>query len=172
MQYPGVGEAIRADLDNAGLLFGAMRMLFPGLEPEPLVRGAARAGCVEELDYRLEADNQRLFAEYYEGHPFIHIPAVVDELSTERVLTTELAEGVRFDEVERWSQDERDLAAEAIFRFVFGSLYRLHAFNGDPHPGNYLFRPGGQVTFLDFGLVKRFDPAEVDAHRATCSRRW
>ena len=39
---------------------------------------------------------------------------------------------------------------------MFGSLYRLHAFNGDPHPGNYLFRPGGQVTFLDFGLVKRF----------------
>jgi predicted unusual protein kinase regulating ubiquinone biosynthesis (AarF/ABC1/UbiB family) len=44
---------------------------------------------------------------------------------------------------------------------VFGSLYRLHAFNGDPHPGNYLFRPGGQVTFLDFGLVKRFEPIAV-----------
>jgi predicted unusual protein kinase regulating ubiquinone biosynthesis (AarF/ABC1/UbiB family) len=68
---------------------------------------------------------------------------------------------VRFEEVEGWSQAERDLAAEAIFRFVFGSLYRLHAFNGDPHPGNYLFRPGGQVTFLDFGLVKRFEPHEI-----------
>jgi predicted unusual protein kinase regulating ubiquinone biosynthesis (AarF/ABC1/UbiB family) len=44
---------------------------------------------------------------------------------------------------------------------VFGSLYRIHAFNGDPHPGNYLFRPGGHVTFLDFGLVKRFDAEEV-----------
>jgi predicted unusual protein kinase regulating ubiquinone biosynthesis (AarF/ABC1/UbiB family) len=89
------------------------------------------------------------------------VPAVVDELSGERVLTTELAEGVGFAEVEGWSQEERDLAAEAIFRFVFGSLYRLHAFNGDPHPGNYLFRPGGHVTFLDFGLVKRFDADEV-----------
>ncbi len=77
------------------------------------------------------------------------------------MLTTELAEGVRFEVVETWSQDERDLAAESIFRFVFGSLYRLHAFNGDPHPGNYLFRPGGQVTFLDFGLVKRFEPEEI-----------
>jgi predicted unusual protein kinase regulating ubiquinone biosynthesis (AarF/ABC1/UbiB family) len=160
VQYPGVGEAIRADLDNAGLLFGAMGMLFPGLEPEPLV-AELRERLLEELDYRLEADNQRLFAEFYAGHPFIHIPAVVDDLCSERVLTTELAEGVRFDEVEQWSQGERDLAAETIFRFVFGSLYRLHAFNGDPHPGNYLFRPGGQVTFLDFGLVKRFDPDEV-----------
>jgi predicted unusual protein kinase regulating ubiquinone biosynthesis (AarF/ABC1/UbiB family) len=160
VQYPGVGDAIRADLDNAGLLFGAIGMLFPGLEPEPLV-AELRTRLVEELDYRIEADNQRLFADFYRGHPFIHVPEVVDELSTERVLTTELAEGVRFEEAERWSQEERDLAAESIFRFVFGSLYRLHAFNGDPHPGNYLFRPGGQVTFLDFGLVKRFTPDEI-----------
>ncbi|MGH9273568.1 MAG: ABC1 kinase family protein, partial [Acidimicrobiales bacterium] len=160
VQYPGVGEAIRADLDNAGLLFGAMGMLFPGLEPEPLV-AELRARLVEELDYRLEADNQRLFTDFYRGHPFIHVPEVVAELSTERVLTSELAEGVRFEVLDQWSQAERDLAAETIFRFVFGSLYRLHAFNGDPHPGNYLFRPGGQVTFLDFGLVKRFEPAEI-----------
>jgi len=161
VQYPGVGDAIRADLDNAGMLFGAMGMMLPGLEPGPLVE-ELRTRLVEELDYLNEADNQRLFAQYYAGHPFIHVPDVVDELCSARVLTTELAEGVRFDEVERWSQEERDLAAETIFRFVFGSLYRLHAFNGDPHPGNYLFRPGGQVTFLDFGLVKRFEPDEVD----------
>ena len=160
VQYPGVREAIRADLDNAGLLFGAMGLLFPGLEPEPLV-AELRLRLAEELDYRQEADNQRLFAAYYAGHPFIQIPAVLDDLSTDRVLTTELAEGARFDEIEHWSQPERDLAAEAIFRFVFGSLYRLHAFNGDPHPGNYLFRPGGQVTFLDFGLVKRFAADEL-----------
>jgi hypothetical protein len=77
------------------------------------------------------------------------------------VLTSELAAGARFPELETWSQEERDLAAESVYRFVFRSLYRLHLFNGDPHPGNYLFRPGGRVTFLDFGLVKRFDPAEV-----------
>ncbi len=160
VQYPGVGDAIRADLDNAGLLFGAMGMLFPGLEPGPLVE-ELRERLAEELDYRLEADNQQLFADYYRDHPFIHVPDVVAELCGERVLTTELAEGVRFDEMETWSQAERDLAAEAIFRFVFGSLYRLHAFNGDPHPGNYLFRPGGRVTFLDFGLVKRFTRDEI-----------
>jgi len=160
VQYPGVGEAIRSDLDNAGLLFGAVGMLFPGLEPEPVV-AELRARLVEELDYRVEADNQRLFSDFYRGHPFIHVPEVLDDLSSERVLTTELAEGERFDVVEGWSQAERDLAAETIFRFVFGSLYRLHVFNGDPHPGNYLFRPGGQVTFLDFGLVKRFSAPEI-----------
>jgi predicted unusual protein kinase regulating ubiquinone biosynthesis (AarF/ABC1/UbiB family) len=59
-------------------------------------------------------------------------------------------------------QEERNLAAETIYRFVFGSLYRLGRFNGDPHPGNYLFRPGGRVTFLDFGLVKHFTDDEID----------
>jgi ABC1 atypical kinase-like domain len=78
------------------------------------------------------------------------------------VLTSDLAEGVRFDVMATWDQAERDLAAEAIYRFVFRSLYRLNAFNGDPHPGNYLFQPGGRVTFLDFGLVKHFTHSEMD----------
>jgi predicted unusual protein kinase regulating ubiquinone biosynthesis (AarF/ABC1/UbiB family) len=73
------------------------------------------------------------------------------------VLTSELATGAPWSELLTWDQHEKDLAAEAVFRFVFRSLYRFHAFNGDPHPGNYLFRPGGHVTFLDFGLVKHFD---------------
>ena len=113
------------------------------------------------MDYELEASNQRLFADFYADHPFIDVPRVIDEWCSERVITTELAEGVRYAEVLTWSQHERDLAAETIYRYVFGSVYRLHAFNGDPHPGNYLFRPGGHVSFLDYGLVKRFGRAEL-----------
>lgn len=161
IQYPGIADAVRADLENAGLLFGGVGMMFPGLEPGPLV-AEIRDRVAEELDYELEARNQQIFADYYSDHPFIHVPDVVSDLSTSQVLTTELAEGVRFDEMTTWSQDERNLAGEAIYRFVFRSLYDVQAFNGDPHPGNYLFRPGGQVTFLDFGLVKHFTPPEID----------
>ena len=160
VQYPGVDHAIRSDLANAGWLFAMLGQMFPGMEPGPIV-DEIKARLLEELDYRIEAGNQRLFADYYDGHPLIHVPPVLDEYSTGRVLTTELAVGARFDELERWSERERDLAGETIVRFVFGSLFRMHAFNGDPHPGNYLFRPGGRVTFLDFGLVKRFTPEEV-----------
>jgi hypothetical protein len=84
------------------------------------------------------------------------VPHVLAELSTSRVLTSELVSGATFDELLEWDQHEKDLAAETIHRFVFRSLYRLHAFNGDPHPGNYLFHRGGRVTFLDFGLTKLF----------------
>ena len=161
VQYPGVDQAIRADLDNVGMLFGAMGVAFSGLDSKALV-DEIRARVAEEVDYELEARNQQLFADYYRTHPYIHVPNVVGELSGRRVLTTELAEGARFDEMAGWGQDERNLAAETIYRFVFRSLYRLQAFNGDPHPGNYLFRPGGQVTFLDFGLVKHFTDPEID----------
>jgi predicted unusual protein kinase regulating ubiquinone biosynthesis (AarF/ABC1/UbiB family) len=161
VQYPGVAEAVQADLGNAGLVFGGLGVLFPGLEPGPLV-AELRERITEEVDYRNEARNQQAFADHYRDHPFIHIPEVVPELSTRRVLTTELADGARFEELENWSQEERNLAGETLYRFVFRSLYDLHAFNGDPHPGNYLFRPGGRVTFLDFGLVKYFRPEEIE----------
>ncbi len=165
VQYPGIAEAIRHDLDNAGFLFSAMSVMFPGLEPGPLVE-ELRSRLVEELDYRREAANQRLFVAFYRGHPFIRIPAVVDELCGDRVLTTELATGARFDEVLTWEAAERDRVGEIIYRFVFRSLYELLAFNGDPHPGNYLFGRDGTVTFLDFGLVKQFEPEELAVFEA------
>lgn len=175
VQFPGVDRAIASDLANTDVFMSMMGMLFPGLETGPLV-GELRSRLLEELDYTLEAANQRLFSDWYRGHPFIHVPEVVGDLSTRKVLTTELAIGTRFGEVESsWSQAERDLAAETIYRFVFRSLYRLGAFNGDPHPGNYLFEPGGRVTFLDFGLVKRFSPQEIavfaDMAQALCLER-
>src|SRR5438093_10158180 len=86
----------------------------------------------------------------------IRWPHVLAQISTAGVLTSELVSGATFEELLGWYQREKDLAAETINRFVFRSLYRLHAFNGDPHPGNYLFHRGGRVTFLDFGLTKLF----------------
>ena len=70
VQYPGIGEAIRADLDNADMMFQAMGVMFPGLDPGPLVE-ELKLRLGEELDYRLEAEHQMLFADYYQGHPYI-----------------------------------------------------------------------------------------------------
>jgi predicted unusual protein kinase regulating ubiquinone biosynthesis (AarF/ABC1/UbiB family) len=161
VQYPGIAETIAADLGNVALLRRMLRITAPSQDVDALL-AELRDRVLEELDYRREADNQRLFAAYYEGHPTILIPGIVDELSTRRVVTSELADGARFADLASWSQAERDLAAETIYRFVFRSLYELHAFNGDPHPGNYLFHGGGRVTFLDFGLVRHFTAEELE----------
>jgi len=160
VQYPGVGAAIEADLRNASLLGSLLKQGFSGLDPDDMV-AEIRDRLIDELDYELEAANQQMFADYYRGHPFIHVPDVIGSHSTARVLTSELVTGATWSEMLQWSQEERNLSGECLFRFVFRSLYGMHRFNGDPHPGNYLFHGGGRITFLDFGLVKHFTEAEM-----------
>jgi predicted unusual protein kinase regulating ubiquinone biosynthesis (AarF/ABC1/UbiB family) len=171
VQYPGIAETIAADLRNVALLRRMLRITAPHQDVDALI-DELKERVLEELDYRREAANQRTFADYFDGHPTIRVPRIIDELSTRRVVTSELSDGARFAQLATWSQRERDLAGETIYRFVFRSLYELHAFNGDPHPGNYLFHGQGRVTFLDFGLVKHFTPADlrplIDMVRTLC----
>jgi predicted unusual protein kinase regulating ubiquinone biosynthesis (AarF/ABC1/UbiB family) len=161
VQYPGIAETIAADLGNVALIRSLLKMAVPSQDVTALIE-ELRERISEELDYVREAENQRRFAAYFDGHPTARVPKIIDELSTARVMTSELAAGARFSEMLGWPQEEKDLAAETIYRFTFRSLYGLLAFNGDPHPGNYLFEPGGRVTFLDFGLVKHFTQGELD----------
>lgn len=164
IQYPGVEQAISSDLQNTALLTQILGLLFRGLDTGPFI-DELRARVSEELDYRLEASRQKKFAEIYEGHPAIVVPAVHDDLSTNRVLVTDLSNGARFETAKGWTQEERDLVGEVIYRFVFRSFNRHQVFNGDPHPGNYLVERGGpigvKVTFLDYGLVKEFTGSEM-----------
>jgi predicted unusual protein kinase regulating ubiquinone biosynthesis (AarF/ABC1/UbiB family) len=129
VQYPGIAETIAADLRNVALLRRMLRITAPAQDVDALLT-ELRDRIGEELDYRREAENQRLLGAYYDGHPTIHIPGIVSELSTRRMVTSELSGGARFAELATWPQHERDLAAETIYRFVFRSLYEVGAFNG------------------------------------------
>ena len=166
VQYPGVAQAIKADLRNTELvavMFQMLRSVVPGLtraDPKTIAAEVSER-ISEELDYRIEAAHQSFFAAAYAGHPFIHVPSVIGEYSTARVLTQQLAVGLSWPEAVTASQELKDRWAEALFRFVFGSMRRLLAWNADPHPGNFLFRPDGSVSFLDFGCVKRHDKDDM-----------
>jgi predicted unusual protein kinase regulating ubiquinone biosynthesis (AarF/ABC1/UbiB family) len=160
VQYPGIRETIEADLGNAALIKRLLKLAAPKQDVDGLIT-ELRERITEELDYQREASNQQRFADYFAGHPTIEVPGIVGELSSARVITSDLVTGARFAEMMTWPQEEKDLAAETIYRYTFRSLYEMHSFNGDPHPGNYLFHPGGRVTFLDYGLVKDFTPDEL-----------
>jgi predicted unusual protein kinase regulating ubiquinone biosynthesis (AarF/ABC1/UbiB family) len=164
VQYPGVDEAIRADLANAGWLYSAVGALYRNLDPGPVVE-ELRARIFEELDYENEARNQRAFAALWADHPLVRIPDVIASHSTARVLTSELVRGHDFAWLCAQPDALRQRAAEVLYRFVWCSMFRHRAFNGDPHPGNYLFHPDGSVTFLDFGCVKYFDEATARGMR-------
>jgi predicted unusual protein kinase regulating ubiquinone biosynthesis (AarF/ABC1/UbiB family) len=165
VQYPGVATAVRADLQNLGLLLRAAKRMAPGLDART-VGGEIRERITEELDYEHEAQAQRAIARAWRDHPFVVVPDVVTSMSRERVLVTEWVDGTGFESVRELSQDDRDRFGEIVFRFFFGSFYRNGHFSGDPHPGNYLLQPDGRVAFLDFGLTKKVAMSHVESEKS------
>src|SRR6201996_1940224 len=168
VQYPGVAEAVETDLRNAMLLLPLVKRLAPSLDVKSLA-SELRERITEELDYELEAQNQRRIGRLRRGHPFISVPAVNTELSTRRVLVSEYIEGERFEAVRRLDEPQRDSYGEIVFRFYFGLLYRDRLALGDPHPGNYLLRPDGRVGFLDYGLLRDVSAERVGTERRTAA---
>jgi predicted unusual protein kinase regulating ubiquinone biosynthesis (AarF/ABC1/UbiB family) len=152
-QYPGVAAAVRADMQNLGLLLRVLKRIAPGLDVKTTTE-EIRERINEELDYELEAANQRSLARIFRGHPFIVVPDVIAGLSRERVIVTEYVHGIGFDTLKHADQATRDRAGEIVFRFYFGCMYRHRQFSGDPHPGNFLLLGDGRMAFLDFGLFK------------------
>jgi predicted unusual protein kinase regulating ubiquinone biosynthesis (AarF/ABC1/UbiB family) len=168
VQYPGVAGAVRSDMQNLGMILRLMKRVAPGLDPKAMGT-EIRSRIDEELDYELEASNQRTLWRIFRGHPFIYVPEVITSLSREKVIVSEFVAGRGFEELKQLGPDERDRVAEIVFRFYFGCMYRHHQFSGDPHPGNSLLLDDGRMAFLDFGLFKRI-PAEVADFELTVQR--
>ena len=160
VQYPGVASAVRADMQNLGLILRLAKRIAPGMDPKAIGQ-EIRNRIEEELDYELEAQNQRTLARIFRGHPFIMVPEVVTSLSRERVMVSEYVEGTGFEQLKAYPQEQRDRIGEILFRFYFGCLYRHHQFSGDPHPGNSMLLRDGRMAFLDFGLFKRMPAGAV-----------
>ncbi|MFU8839990.1 MAG: ABC1 kinase family protein [Nitriliruptoraceae bacterium] len=172
VQYPGVADAVRADLDNASAFAPLGRLVAQNQEIEPLL-DELRDRIDDELDYERESQYQRAFALRYQGHPFIRIPEIVGELCRARVLVSERVHGMRFSTFgAEAAEPDRQRVGEIIFRYAFGSIGRFRLFNGDPHPGNYLIEPdaaadgGLRVAFLDYGSVKMFTRERYASMRA------
>jgi predicted unusual protein kinase regulating ubiquinone biosynthesis (AarF/ABC1/UbiB family) len=160
IQYPGIAEAMEADLRNAGTIVRLARAIAPGLDAKAIAE-EIRERMMEELDYEYEAQNQRIFSRAYREHPFIYVPEVVTRISRRRVLVTELVEGIGFDAIKELPHEERSRFGEIVFRGSFGSIYHLQQFNADPHPGNYILMEDGRVAFLDFGMTKKLDREQI-----------
>src|SRR3954468_820100 len=181
VQYPGVAQAVRADMQNLGLSLRLMKRVAPGLDVKATAE-EIRSRIGDELDYELEAQNQRRLARIFRGDPFIRVAGVVTlppgggvlgsedvPRARERVLVSEYVPGAGFDAVKQMDQATRDRVGEIVFRFFFGCMYRHHQFSGDPHPGNFLLQDDGKVAFLDFGLFKVM-PKELIEIELPCQR--
>lgn len=157
VQYPGVSDALRADLDDPDFvrkLAGAE--IGRALDDDALsALGEAVRG---ELDYSAEAAIQAQFASAWDGDRAIRVPRVVGELSSPRVLTMVRAKGKPVTEIAAsGAPDVRAQAAAAIYKFAWGSPLAHGLLNADPNPGNFLVEveADGHVLLhaLDFGCA-------------------
>lgn len=168
VQYPGIHLTIQSDLKLLRKIApGGIKMLPKPMQPsrEVLENSIAEVGArlQEETDYKLEASNTRWFAEHIKIDG-VFVPEVFDAYCSDRVITTELLDGLHLDD---WlatnpSQTARNLAAQRMNNVFVHSTLNLRRMHSDPNPGNYLFRDDGTIGLIDFGCVKHFSDQFVD----------
>jgi predicted unusual protein kinase regulating ubiquinone biosynthesis (AarF/ABC1/UbiB family) len=151
IQYPGADEALRADLKTMKRMISVLRQLSPGADVQGVVDELIERTEME-LDYRLEADNQRAFAKAYEGHPHFVVPHIV--ASAPKVVIQEWIDGIPMSQIIReGSQEQRDLMGTRLFELTHDAPKRLGMMHGDAHPGNFMLMTGNRMGVIDFGAV-------------------
>jgi predicted unusual protein kinase regulating ubiquinone biosynthesis (AarF/ABC1/UbiB family) len=151
IQYPGADEALRADLKTMQRMVGMVKQLSPGADVQGVVDELIQRTEME-LDYRLEADNQRAFAKAYHDHPHFAVPRIV--ASAPKVVIQEWIDGVHMAEIIRnGTPEQRDLIGTRLIELTFDAPRRLGMMHGDAHPGNFMLLPDGRMGVIDFGAV-------------------
>jgi predicted unusual protein kinase regulating ubiquinone biosynthesis (AarF/ABC1/UbiB family) len=159
VQHADIDEIVQLDLTAIRRILGIVQFFtrVRGLES---YHSEIRAMILEELDFRKEAEHIHVIASHFEADPMVAFPAVVPELSTTRVLTTELVEATKVTdlaELERRGID-RSVLAQRILTAYCQMIFVDGVYHADPHPGNILVRPDGGVVFVDFGAVGELSP--------------
>ena len=161
LQYPDIAAAVEADLNQLKVLLSIYRRYDNAIQTDRIYE-ELEARLREELDYRLEARNMRLYEDMLKSETHVHIARVVDDLSTGRLLTMGWLEGRPFMEIcKNEDQAARDKVAYNMFRAWYVPFYNYGVIHGDPHMGNYTVRPNLDINLLDFGCVRIFAPRFV-----------
>jgi predicted unusual protein kinase regulating ubiquinone biosynthesis (AarF/ABC1/UbiB family) len=153
VQYPGAGQALLSDFNQLARLSRLFSALMPGLDMKAML-AELKERVTEELDYTIEAESQRAFAEAYAGDPDIYIPEVVAQSGD--VLVTEWMDGTPLSAIiADGTPEQRDHAGLLYCRFLFSGPARCGLLHADPHPGNYRLLEDGRLGVIDFGAVDR-----------------
>jgi predicted unusual protein kinase regulating ubiquinone biosynthesis (AarF/ABC1/UbiB family) len=155
LQYPNIAAAVDADLSQLKLIFAIYRRYDRAINPDRIYEEIS-ARLHEELDYAHEARNMALYRDILAAEPHVHVPAVVNELSTERLLTMEWLDGEKLLSYKTADAETRNQLALNMFRAWYVPFYNYGVIHGDPHLGNYTVRPDFDINLLDFGCVRLF----------------
>ncbi|MBC8337924.1 MAG: AarF/ABC1/UbiB kinase family protein [Rhodospirillales bacterium] len=160
IQYPDMASVVEADLKQLKLAFAVYRRYDPAIDTSEIhVELSERLR--EELDYRREAKNMRLFSEMLKAEKGVHVPSPVEGLCTERLLSMSWLEGEPLMQFVDGPLEDRNALARNMFQAWYVPFYNYGVIHGDPHLGNYSVRPDASVNLMDFGCVRVFKPSFV-----------
>ncbi|XP_044022676.1 atypical kinase COQ8A, mitochondrial isoform X3 [Siniperca chuatsi] len=164
IQYPGVAKSIDSDVNNIMTALSLSNALPEGLFPEHLIEVMSRELALE-CDYIREAKCAKRFQELLKDHPFFYVPDVIDELSSQHVLTTTLVPGFPLDQATDLSQELRNEICEQILILCLRELFEFRYMQTDPNWSNFFFDPQAhKVALLDFGATRGFDKSFTDTY--------
>ncbi|HUQ19731.1 MAG TPA: AarF/ABC1/UbiB kinase family protein [Gemmatimonadaceae bacterium] len=160
IQYPGIRDAIESDFKwfRAASKPAQLSHHIPEFALDEL-----QEQIVAECDYVREADNAEFFRARLARLPYVEVPQIHRELSSDKVLTMSVVRGEHIDAflAKRPARKLRDLVGERLFELFYFQFLEMNALHADPHWGNYLFRNDGTIGLVDFGCVKYFQPSFV-----------
>lgn len=160
LQYPDMQSAIEADLNQLKLIFSLYEKYDKAISTK-LIHSELSARLYEELDYELEAKHTKLYGFMLDGEKDIHVPEIINDLSTKRLLTSTWLEGDKILNYIDAKPTQRNQLAKTMFRAWYVPLYYYGIIHGDPHLGNYSVDKNSGINLLDFGCVRVFPPAFV-----------
>ncbi len=169
LQYPDMQSAIEADLKQLKLLFSLYERYDKSIKTDNIHEELSER-LREELDYEREACHEKMYAYMLRNEANVHVPEIIDDLSTDRLLSSTWLDGKRILDFKDADQDVRNTIAMNMFRAWYVPLYYYGTIHGDPHLGNYSVRPDHSINLLDFGCVRvfpaKFIGAVIDLYRS------
>ncbi|CAN1236482.1 Protein ABC transporter 1, mitochondrial [Linum grandiflorum] len=162
IQYPGVADSVESDLDNVKLLLDYTNLIPEGLYLDSAMK-VAKEELTRECDYELEAVNQKRFRNLISNKKGFYVPIVVDELSSKRVLTSELVSGVAIDKVASLDQETRNYVGGKLLELTMLELFVLRFMQTDPNWGNFLYDDATKtINLIDFGAARDYPKRFID----------
>ena len=160
LQYPDMASAVEADLKQLKLVMSLYERYDRAITTDEIHSEIAER-LREELDYRREAAQMRLYRRILAETPEVAVPEPVPELSTARLLTMSWLDGAAFLEAVKAPAARRNAIARNMFRAWYVPFYYYGVIHGDPHLGNYTVREDAGINLLDFGCIRIFPPLFV-----------
>ena len=157
LQYPDMQSVIQADLNQLKLIFSLYEKYDKAISTK-YIHDELSARLFEEMDYALEARHCKLYGNMLADEKAVHVPRVIDDLSTDRLLTATWLDGEKILDYVDAHADQRNQIALNMFRAWYVPLYYYGVIHGDPHLGNYTVRDDLSINLMDFGCVRVFPP--------------